>query len=68
MKSTILAVVGAFLDAGKTTLIPAGARSLQREGTRVGVILNDQGGAEHVSCHDAARCARRAGMPERYRV
>ena len=40
-----LAFVGGFLGAGKTTLILAGARELERRGLRVAVILNDQGGS-----------------------
>lgn len=40
----VIAVVGGFLGAGKTTLILAAARELQRQGRRVAVILNDQGG------------------------
>jgi hypothetical protein len=42
MKATV-ALIGGFLGAGKTTLILAAARELQREGIRVGVVLNDQG-------------------------
>jgi hypothetical protein len=40
----VIAVVGGFLGAGKTTLILAAARILQERGTRVAVIVNDQGG------------------------
>ncbi len=39
----VIAVVGGFLGAGKTTLILAAARTLQQRGMRVAVILNDQG-------------------------
>ncbi len=38
-----LALVGGFLGAGKTTLILAAARELNRRGMRVAAILNDQG-------------------------
>ena len=55
----LIAVVGGFLGAGKTTLILAAARLLQQRGLRVAAILNDQGddlvdthyaGALGVSC------------------
>jgi G3E family GTPase len=36
-------LVGGFLGAGKTTLILAAARELERRGMRSAVILNDQG-------------------------
>jgi len=39
----VIAVVGGFLGAGKTTLILAAARVLQRRGMRAAIILNDQG-------------------------
>jgi len=39
----ILAVIGGFLGAGKTTLILTATRLLQNRGLRVAVILNDQG-------------------------
>jgi len=39
----IIAVVGGFLGAGKTTLILSATRLLERRGLRVAVILNDQG-------------------------
>ena len=39
----IIAAVGGFLGAGKTTLILTAARLLQQRGLRVAVILNDQG-------------------------
>lgn len=42
----LLIMVGGFLGAGKTTLILAAAEMLQRHGTRVAVITNDQG--EHL--------------------
>jgi len=38
-----LIFVGGFLGAGKTTLILAAARELERRGLRTAVILNDQG-------------------------
>lgn len=50
-------VVGGFLGAGKTTLILAAARELERRGLRSAVILNDQGD-ELVD----TRLARRQGM------
>jgi hypothetical protein len=40
-----IVVVGGFLGAGKTTLILAAARELERLGKRCAVILNDQGSA-----------------------
>ena len=42
MKPTIV-LIGGFLGAGKTTLILAAAELLQRRGTNVAVVLNDQG-------------------------
>jgi hypothetical protein len=39
----LIAVVGGFLGAGKTTLILTAARLLQQRGLRVAAILNDQG-------------------------
>jgi Ni2+-binding GTPase involved in maturation of urease and hydrogenase len=36
-------LVGGFLGAGKTTLIVAAARELERRGVKCAVILNDQG-------------------------
>jgi hypothetical protein len=38
-----VAIVGGFLGAGKTTLIMAAAKELERRGIRSAVILNDQG-------------------------
>ncbi len=38
-----LSVVGGFLGAGKSTLILAAARELERRGRKSAVILNDQG-------------------------
>lgn len=38
-----LALVGGFLGAGKTSLILAAARELQRRGMRSAAIMNDQG-------------------------
>jgi hypothetical protein len=49
----IIAVVGGFLGAGKTTLILTAARLLQQRGLRSAVILNDQGG-DLVDTHYAA--------------
>jgi hypothetical protein len=40
----IIVPLGGFLGAGKTTLILAAARELQRRGMRSAAILNDQGG------------------------
>jgi hypothetical protein len=39
----IIAIIGGFLGAGKTTLILAAARLLEARSLRVAVILNDQG-------------------------
>lgn len=39
----LVAVVGGFLGAGKTTLILKAARILQARGMRVAAVLNDQG-------------------------
>ena len=39
----LIAVVGGFLGAGKTTLILAAARLLEQRGLRAAAILNDQG-------------------------
>jgi hypothetical protein len=39
----IIAIIGGFLGAGKTTLILAAARLLESRGLRVAAILNDQG-------------------------
>jgi hypothetical protein len=39
----LLAVVGGFLGAGKTTLILTAARLLEQRGMRAAAILNDQG-------------------------
>src|ERR1700722_14642230 len=38
-----VALVGGFLGAGKTTLILAAARELQRRGLRSAMVWNDQG-------------------------
>ncbi len=40
-----IVVVGGFLGAGKTTLILAAARELERRGLRYAVVMNDQGEA-----------------------
>jgi CobW/HypB/UreG, nucleotide-binding domain len=42
-KKPWIVVVGGFLGAGKTTLILAAARELERHGRRCAVIMNDQG-------------------------
>ena len=39
----IVALIGGFLGAGKTTLILAAAELIQRRGANVAVVLNDQG-------------------------
>ncbi|MEO8029083.1 MAG: GTP-binding protein [Bryobacteraceae bacterium] len=39
----VIALIGGFLGAGKTTLILAAAALLQRRGVHVAVVLNDQG-------------------------
>jgi hypothetical protein len=39
----IIAVVGGFLGAGKTTLILNAARVLKQRGQRVAIVMNDQG-------------------------
>jgi len=49
----IIAVVGGFLGAGKTTLILTAARLLDQRGMRAAIILNDQGG-DLVDTHYAA--------------
>jgi Ni2+-binding GTPase involved in maturation of urease and hydrogenase len=51
-KRPFIVVVGGFLGAGKTTLILAAARLLERRGLRSAVILNDQG-VELVDRHHA---------------
>jgi hypothetical protein len=43
-RKPILAVVGGFLGAGKTTLILTAARLLEQRGLRPAAILNDQAG------------------------
>jgi hypothetical protein len=40
----IIVPIGGFLGAGKTSLIVAAARLLQKRGVRVAAVLNDQGG------------------------
>ena len=52
MKS-VIAVVGGFLGAGKTTLILTAARLLQQRGMRPAAILNDQG-SDLVDTHYAS--------------
>jgi hypothetical protein len=54
----LVAVVGGFLGAGKTTLILKAARILQARGVRAAAVLNDQGD-ELVD----TELARRSGMP-----
>ncbi len=49
----LIAVVGGFLGAGKTTLILTAARLLQQRGLRAAAILNDQGD-DLVDAHYAA--------------
>lgn len=49
-KKPWIVVVGGFLGAGKTTLILAAARELERLGKRCVVIMNDQG-SELVDTH-----------------
>lgn len=44
-KKPWIAIVGGFLGAGKTTLILAAARELERRGICSAIILNDQGEA-----------------------
>lgn len=39
----LIAVIGGFLGAGKTSLILAAAGVLERQGVRVAAVLNDQG-------------------------
>jgi G3E family GTPase len=39
----VVALVGGFLGAGKTTLILKAARILEARGVRVAAVLNDQG-------------------------
>jgi hypothetical protein len=50
---SVIAVVGGFLGAGKTTLVLNAARLLRQRGQRVAAILNDQGG-DLVDTHYAA--------------
>ena len=38
-----IAIIGGFLGAGKTTLITRMAKSLIKDGKKVGIIMNDQG-------------------------
>ncbi|MBA3714484.1 MAG: hypothetical protein H0W76_18825 [Pyrinomonadaceae bacterium] len=45
MSKVLIACVGGFLGAGKTTALMAAARELMRRGLRVGMITNDQGDA-----------------------
>ena len=45
MSKVLIACVGGFLGAGKTTALVAAARELMRRGLRVGIITNDQGDA-----------------------
>ena len=43
VKKPCIVVVGGFLGSGKTTLIMAAARLLERRGLRCAIVLNDQG-------------------------
>ncbi len=43
MKRPLIACVGGFLGAGKTTALGAAARELLARGARVGIVTNDQG-------------------------
>lgn len=43
LKRPLIVVVGGFLGSGKTTMIMAAARLLERRGLRSAVVLNDQG-------------------------
>jgi G3E family GTPase len=43
MAKTLIACVGGFLGAGKTTALQAAARELIGRGIKVGIITNDQG-------------------------
>lgn len=45
MSRTTVVMVGGFLGSGKTSLILAAARLLEKRGVRTAVILNDQAGA-----------------------
>jgi len=54
----VVALVGGFLGAGKTTLILKAARVLHGRGVRIAAVLNDQGD----DLVDTA-AARRAGIP-----
>jgi len=44
VSKVLIACVGGFLGAGKTTALVAAARELIKRGLRVGIITNDQGG------------------------
>lgn len=41
-EKTKIILVGGFLGAGKTTLLGATARTLQKQGSKVGLVTNDQ--------------------------
>jgi G3E family GTPase len=43
LMKTRIAIIGGFLGAGKTTLITQMAKSLMKDGKKVGIIMNDQG-------------------------
>jgi G3E family GTPase len=43
MTKVLIACVGGFLGAGKTTALASGARELTSRGLKVGIITNDQG-------------------------
>jgi hypothetical protein len=51
----VIAIVGGFLGAGKTTLILAAARLLEKRGLRVAAILNDQGDDLVDACYAASQ-------------
>ncbi len=53
-------LVGGFLGSGKTTLILAAARELQRRGLRSAMVWNDQG-EDLVDSHYAALSGMRSG-------
>lgn len=55
-----IVVVGGFLASGKTTLILAAARELERRGLRCAALFNDQG-SDLVDSHYAAHSGLRAG-------
>jgi G3E family GTPase len=58
MDKPLIACVGGFLGAGKTTAVVAGARELMSRALRVGIITNDQG--DHLV---DSRVTRSFGLP-----